>query len=67
MIKEYGYYYPDNEILIASNQLYNAYLNHEDNYKDYISENHNLIKTFDPFYNKNIEFYSKIISQICKK
>jgi hypothetical protein len=67
MIKEYGYYYPDNEILTASNQLYNAYLNHEDNYKDYVSENHNLIKTFDPFYNKNIEFYSKTISQISKK
>ena len=63
-LKGYGYFYEKYDINTASNQIYNAIINHEDNLKDYVSQNQELIKKYLPTNPVNIDFYKKSISQM---
>lgn len=67
MLKGYGYYYNDNDILTAAAQLYNSIINHEENLEDYQSQNSILINKFSPLHETNKNFFKKIISQIVEK
>ena len=66
-IKEYGYYYPDSDILTASNQIYNAILHHEENLAEYKKQNNALIEKYSPTNPENIRKYAETISHLSKK
>ena len=63
-IKGFGYYYPENDILTASNQIYNAMINHKDNLDEYRRQNRLLIDKHSPLAPENIKFYNHIFSQM---
>ena len=64
IIKEYGYYYPGNDIYTASNQIFNAIQNHKENLPYYKSENQKLINSLLPSNEDNINFFKKNISHL---
>ena len=66
-IKEYGYYYPDNNIMLAANQIYNCILNHSENLDVYKQENNKLINSLLPSNQSNINKYKNIISHLLQK
>tara|TARA_B110000495_G_scaffold196667_1_gene205818 strand:+ start:10131 stop:11210 length:1080 start_codon:yes stop_codon:yes gene_type:complete len=64
ILKGYGYFYNKYDIMTASNQIYNAILNHKTNLEDYQEQNKRLLAKFSPSNESNINFFKKNISHL---
>ena len=60
-LKEYGYYYPDNDIEIARDKIYLILNQHSENIDNYIEKNKKILDQYSSKNHLNQNNYSKII------
>tara|TARA_A100001388_G_scaffold271480_1_gene250337 strand:- start:1477 stop:2601 length:1125 start_codon:yes stop_codon:yes gene_type:complete len=63
-IKDYGYYYPENDIDIAKVQINKILKEHKENISNYFLNSRKVINKFSPKNPDNINAYKKILSSL---
>lgn len=66
-IKDYGYYYPENDIDIAKVQINKILKEHKENISNYCLNSRKVINKFSPKNHDNINAYKKILSSLLDK
>ena len=61
IISNYGYYYPENDIEIASDQLRRILSDHQNNYEEYNRKSNEILELYSTKNLKNISQYRKLL------
>ena len=61
IISNYGYYYPENNIEIASDQLRRILSDHQNNYEEYNRKSNEILELYSTKNLKNISQYRKLL------
>ncbi|WP_269615933.1 DUF2827 family protein [Prochlorococcus marinus] len=65
-LADFGYYYPENDIEIATNQIQKALTNHSKNINQYREKVDSLISQYSPYNSFNIQTYAKLVNNILR-
>ncbi len=63
ILENQGYYYPEFDVNMGSNQLYNAILNHEKIKEEYMKESRKFTAQYSPYLQSNKQIYMSLLNE----